>query len=472
MSANETSGIKMTVAVVDQQEILDAIRELDSSARRNTWAIAIMLLGLLVTILTGCGEPQVIASPKRYMSLKLAHRQPIEFWRTVDGIYGMQETSQTITRRSQLTDEENARLRVYSTLMPTVTFNHDLLGWEESLADDNPTFAAFVMVRKNLDAGCDWYLYHPSGERAGKWNETLKALDLSDHCPKGVYGSSVGLTARQWILGPYLDMIRGSRFTTAFDGVILEDGPEKGLWHYEWDWIRLGGVDVNRAAYIAAMDSCYVEYLQGFVAGMRKDLVVLINGHQTPGGPGENPQTWEVFSGCKIERMGKWGGWPEGNIQEWWTVYNAVEQLYWYGREPRPGKKRDRLHGWDVSIAQIEIDTTMTIAEAHRWQRLMVGMVLMGDASYSISWYHDHHGGEPSAEWLAPELAIDLGYPTGPWEGKADSLIWREFEVREEPRPGHWIKARKRVTLNLTDRPQFGIGPKDAAWTVVSVEQD
>lgn len=436
----------------------------------NAAVMAMMLAGaailgfLFVFFPLGCQPPTgEVTYPRRALALSHAHRAPDSIWTTYQVVYGYQNASRVAAIRNGLTQRQNEAVRVYCTIHPTVTLEHKPETWAYDLAQQGSfTEALHVATYENLIRGVDWFLRDVESNALVKW-EPWCALNLTDYCPPGVWGNTQGLTCLDWLCGPGLDIATGDIAGTAFDGYILEEGPERHLWNWQWaGCVMLGPHCVNKYGYMAAADSCRQRFLDDFVlAAGKRGMIMLTNGHWVHEScPSYDPPMWSAFSGCKFEKFGDWGGCPYDDLARWWEVYRNVEQEY----GPIRGRKRyDALQGWDVSLCQIELEAGTAFDDGMRSLRLRAGLCLMGGAAFSVSYAHDHHGGEP-AEGIPPELNIQLGRALGPYEETPDGLIYREFENVEEIERGRLAKVRRRVVVNITDRWIANMPPREARW--------
>lgn len=428
--------------------------------------IVYAFIAALLLACAGCQPTEEYIYPRRALALNHAHRAPDSVLTRYAVVYGLQEATKMAAKRAGLTGRQNKALRVFATIQPTVTYEHVPAVWEYSLAPYNLTEALHVATYENLIRGCDWFLRDAEGNTLGKWTDDnpWRALNLTDYCPRGVYGDTRGLTCLDWLCGPGLDVLSNDVSGDAFDGYVLEDGPDRHLWCWNWDGcVQLGDRCVNEYGYRAAADSCRQRLLDEFVleAG-RRGFLMLTNGHWVlPSCPSYDPPMWDAFSGCKLERLGDWGGCPYDDLARWWEVYRGVENLY----GPVKARKRyDSVQGWDVSLLQLELAGPAS-DEDMRHLRLHAGLCLMGNSTFSVSRYHNHHGGEP--EDIPPELNQPLGVACGPYQETPDGLIYREFERTEEVTRGVLRKVRRRVTVNITEHAIGKVPARDATWEVV-----
>lgn len=444
-----------------------ALRKERNFARGLCAAFMLAIWILIGILLIGCQpSDEEPTYPQRAYACKLAHNEPDSVLKRYDVVYGYQEINHIADAKARLGSKPD----FFATLHPTCTKETEPAEWEYWNAAHNFTEAMHVAAYENLKRGCDWFLRDASGNTLPMWtpDNQWKMLNLTEHCPPGVWEKTAGLTALDYLVGPMLDMITSEKSKSAYAGYVLEDGPDKHFWNYVWDTMGVSCVQLSatcrsKPGYFAAADSCVQRYLDDFVlAAGRRGMLMLTNGHHVlESCPSYDPAKWGAFSGCKLERFGDWGGCPKDSVIAWWEAYKAVEEHY--GPIHTIGAA-NQLQGWDVSLCQIEARGTGT-AERMRHMRCMAGLSCMGDAAFSVSEYHDHHGGEPDS--IPPELDIPLGVACGPYKETADGLLYREFENIEEVMRGALCKVRRRVTVNLTDESIGPIPSRDAVWETI-----
>lgn len=358
----------------------------------------------------GCRTTTVdVDYPIKAYARNNAHTAHDSVWTSYNVIYGYQNMKRVRAIREDLKPEDNEALRVYCTINPTVAYYREPPKWERDLAKTDPQAAVNVACWDN-----DWYLRDEEGEPLPKWQPggPWYAVDMSDSCE-----------ARTWMCGPLLKIMEKCKGT--FDGFIMEDGPEKGFWHYMWKGrVMMGDQALGRQEYIEANLPAYHAFLDEFVLALgKKKFIMLVNGHMVlPDCPSYEPAKWDVFSGAKLESfVYGWGGCPGDNPEAWWAAYKGVEENY---GPARTIESADPYQGWDVSVCQVELGGVSE--DALREVRLGIALCLMGDAACSISERGNHHGGEPSQTPM--EWHLTLGKPVGPVERTRDGLLVRWFE--------------------------------------------
>jgi len=353
----------------------------------------------------------------------------------------------------------------------------------------------------------DWYLYDIHGNRIIEWGGYYTA-NWTRYCPKGVYGTSKGLTYPEWFVQVAVPQVSKNNpawedwgeGSSSLDGLAFEvfcdcvnivapedqflladpdrDGIAEGIASYCWD----GGSQDS-------LSILFREANEGFRATFRaawgNDFIQMVNrGSQEVG-----PHFIDQFNGIKFESWSAWHGSGEPNDPDsWWP--------YFYGRFHSNGDWRshgylfaeqvmqstgvDRYEGWDWSLIQILAERWGPWPEEEK-QKLMrfgVGTSMLGDGYFMFAKYNPSNTG---SLWF-PEFDWDFGTPAGDfgkeivYESTADTLFYRLFEkglvqvnpykriVKEMPAQdsqfSFWLTASDLAVASV------GVDSVDITWTV------
>ena len=342
--------------------------------------------------------------------------------------------------------------------------------WEYDLWKENPQAAVSVAAYENLKAGCDWYLRDTSGKGFAIWKGTPQAymLNTGPACPKGVWGPTKGLTFIEYLCGPWLDAF-GGKWRQAWDGVQWEESPDAvSCWISSIQSARVvpgpgrAPMTCSQFQQFAQQHADQV-YSKCVLELSKRGIITRINGHfalrECPSW-GLAPRLHAAFVACKMEQVGNWGGCPAWDAPSWARAYMALESLYHplSPTEPVERSAWDRLQGWDMSTMECMPLPKWGATERDRWERLYLGLTLMGDGTFSLAWTGDQYG----HQGLGPvprirELDYELGEALGGYAEYIDQtapgmpVYYRCFE-------------RGSVVVNPWGQQIAGIAKQDAVW--------
>lgn len=348
-----------------------ALRKERNFARGLCAAFMLAIWILIGILLIGCQpSDEEPTYPQRAYACKLAHNEPDSVLKRYDVVYGYQEINHIADAKARLGSKPD----FFATLHPTCTKETEPAEWEYWNAAHNFTEAMHVAAYENLKRGCDWFLRDASGNTLPMWtpDNQWKMLNLTEHCPPGVWEKTAGLTALDYLVGPMLDMITSEKSKSAYAGYVLEDGPDKHFWNYVWDTMGVSCVQLSatcrsKPGYFAAADSCVQRYLDDFVlAAGRRGMLMLTNGHHVlESCPSYDPAKWGAFSGCKLERFGDWGGCPKRQRDSMVGSLQSRRGTLWthpYHRSGQPTSRLGRVTLSDRSTRHRDSGTDATYA--------------------------------------------------------------------------------------------------------------
>jgi hypothetical protein len=315
----------------------------------------------------------------------------------------------------------------------------ELPSWTLEGSAHNPRDAIQRAVYENAQLGVSWFLHDDTGQPLHMWGGgSYHMLDMSDACPKGVWGPTAGLTLAQYMASEHFrDIFLRSPWRKAFDGIQFEDGPPKyGVPCYTWGYDReivVADSSMPCREFMQFAKISFDRWLRecpGYLTRYR--VLTRSNGaftslHQRR----DYPPAAGQFNGCKLEHFGNWSDWPEDDLLAWTDVYLELEDTYKPFGDAHPAL--DLVQGWDVSTCQITVSIGWSFQRQMEWQETMIALTLMGDASVSLSWLEDaeqYSIGTPPVEH--PVLRHNLGKPLGDYQeatdGEGRTVYWRYFK--------------------------------------------
>jgi len=273
----------------------------------------------------------------------------------------------------------------------------------------------------------DWYLRDVNGQRIVEWDG--HAANWTKYCPKGVYGTSRGLTYVEWLVQVAIPKITKNnprwadwgRGSSSYTGLMLEIIADC-VGSYGWQRYQFADPDRDGQAegvfatcsQGGADDSLSVLYREqneifhaGLYSALPPNTPVLMNG----GNKYVNPAWWTDTAGMKIET---WMSFPNPSSISWWEyLYGArnwndtevwgpgYEWAEWYC-----GHDGLEDEGWDHTLLQVSPPLDWIASRTQRLKRFGFGTTLLGDGFYMYT--KDQHGlfWQPEYEW-------DLGEPLG-----------------------------------------------------------
>jgi len=250
----------------------------------------------------------------------------------------------------------------------------------------------------------DWYLYDIHGERMMQWGGY--AANWTRYCPRGVYGTSKGLTFSEWFASVAMPQIMtqspawgepwgwGSR---AYDGIAWEvltncpaccaedeylgadpdrDGLPEDIEGTCWN----GGADDSLAILFTEANDDFYQRIRAWI----DPALVIVPNWSVP----ETRPSWQYeLNGLKLEN---WR--PSGTSKDsWWSLF--------YGRRRSGGRYigdgyhcaerymnpsgPDSLNGWDVTWIHLWNTTgDWTPEYAERMRRYGMGTAMLGDGYF------------------------------------------------------------------------------------------
>ncbi len=326
----------------------------------------------------------------------------------------------------------------------------------------------------------DWYLRDTSGRPITDGSSFV--LNWTRYCPPGVFGSSRGLRAAEWIARVALPGVAFSRQTqeswswdsrSAYNGFIFEILADC-LGSYGWeiyaqaDPNRDGVADGVYSACSAtgADDPLSVLmreendlFYRDLDAAFPTDFVFLSNENNRYIGP-----AWCTrLSGMKLENWMRpsnpswmdWWDWFYGLTPPWdpgenWGVgYAWTEAVY-------DRQTADSLKGWDLSFIQVWAEQDRSDEENLRQMRLGLGTAMLGDGYFAFTRDQRYPLWQREFDW-------DFGPPLGPFArelpSRGDSLYVRFFR-------------RGMVEVNPNDSVESGVPARDSRFTFWLPVQD
>jgi len=319
----------------------------------------------------------------------------------------------------------------------------------------------------------DWYLRDTAGRPIESGPH--RVVNWTRHCPPGVYGSSRGLRAAEWIASVALPAIALSgRYwepwswdsRSAYNGVMFETLVDC-LGSYGWQPYANADPDRDGApdgVYSVCTDGGWQDPLsllfreenEIFYSRLRdrfpESFAFLMNENHQFIGP-----WWSTrLSGMKLEN------WMRPSNPSWFTWWDQF-----YGLTPpwEPGSNwgagyawteasfdngaEDHQRGWDRSFIQAWIEPGRSAQENERQMRWGLGTAMLGEG------YFCYTADQRMPEWPG-EFDYDFGQPIGDFQrelpGGADTLYVRQF-------------TRGMVEVNPNDASLGGVGPRDSRFT-------
>lgn len=335
--------------------------------------------------------------------------------------------------------------------------------WMTRDRHENPGRMLACMVHDNEEAGAEWFVKDDRGQMIPIWPSTHSAmlLNLGPDCPKGVEGDSEGLTAIEYMTGPWLKIFLETRWVDTFDGVHIEDGPFPGVpcWKVGETLIAPGpGMEpMTCKEYRAHIYEHYSMFITNFIGMLARNKVLTrCNGHFDHEVCG-----WEdslliehaklvpkYFLTCKLEHFGNWGGCPHDDFLRWTRILFGIEDrfgLAWL----------DDYSGWDVGCLECGVRDHWSPARMNDWQRRTLAAAVQADGMTFNVKCKDNQG---RVIPFGPHALYKLGKPLGPSQVHRDgrgSVYYRRFK-----RDGQITT----VVWNPQDHPNAGIPPRDGAW--------
>ncbi len=306
----------------------------------------------------------------------------------------------------------------------------------------------------------DWYLYDINGNRIREWGDGYFTVNWTRYCPKGVYGTSVGMTYAEWFIhvavpqvsknnpawedwGMESSSLQGLSFEV-FDDCINEVAPEdqflladpdrdglaEGISSYCWD----GGTDDSLSILFRETNEYFREQ---FRATWGDDFILVVN----RGSPSVGPLFIDEFNGTKLESWTAWhgSGEPDDPISWWPTFYGSFDaqgnwkkQGYLFAEQMQHPTGIDENEGWDWSFIQVLAERWGPWPDEgkHQVKRFGVGTSMLGEGYFMMAPYSGYNAG---SYWF-PEYDWDFGDPAGDF-GKeiiqgasADTIYYRLFE--------------------------------------------
>ena len=287
-------------------------------------------------------------------------------------------------------------------------------------------------------------------------------LNLGPGCPKGVVGSSKGLTAIEYMCRPWLKVFLETRWKDVYDGVTIEDGPFPAVpcWKLGQTLIVPGpGMEpMTCEDYRKYAFPHYSRFLTDCIGTLtRKGIITRCNGHFDYKVCGwQNPLLikhanliYNNFSGPKLEHVGNWGGCPKGDLLKWTEILFNIEPNF----EPLH-PVADEYQGWDVGCVECAVRKHWPEHSVNAWQRAILAYALMGEMTFNVKCKDEQSRVVP----LGPHALFKLGKPLGPAKihrGGLKPVYYRHFKRKGQVYTVAW---------NPWVHVAAGIPARDGEW--------
>lgn len=295
----------------------------------------------------------------------------------------------------------------------------------------------------------DWYLKDTQGRVITDGNHLI--VNWTEHCPPGVFGSSKGLRAAEWVATHALpDIALSGRYwepwswdsNTAYNGFMFEilvdclgsygwqtyaqaDPDQDGVAEGVYSTCSTGGADDPLSVLFRAENEIFFQLLG---ETFPPEFVFTINENSNYLGP-----WWRTrLSGMKLEN------WMRGccpSWADWWDYFYGITPPYDPGDNWGVGylwaewafdkPVEDRLRGWDLSWVQTWEEARLPRQENLRQMRFGLGTAMLGDG------YFCYTRDQRMPEWQ-PEFDWDFGMPLGDFVREpqdSDTLYTRFFDL-------------------------------------------
>ena len=373
----------------------------------------------------------------------------------------------------------NPNQRIYLRWMP-----QNVPSWPEGHTYWLPDTASSVMLLSFYYViQNDWYLYDIYGERIEEWGGY--AANWTRYCPKGTYGTSVGMTYAEWLIEVAIPQMayntlqrpdhpwerwgwdtHGTAYN-ALDWEILFDCPHCCVvdqWLYAdpdrdgeaegietWCW-----EDGWQDSLSILMREVNEDFFPRIRANLAPDLVIRMN----RAGYKMNPSWTYEMNGLKLE---EWEPYRDHEPQSWWGwMYGrmaggeSIGDGYLFAEQHMHPFGVDEREGWDVTYIEV-FNRNQEWDEDFRQQMLRwgLGTSMLGDGWFCMKWSETYPYWFDEYEW-------DFGAAVEDFQKEVwglDTLYVRRF-------------LRGAVEVNPYEHAVGGVAPQNSRFAFWLTQDD
>jgi hypothetical protein len=242
------------------------------------------------------------------------------------------------------------------------------------------------------------------------------AVNWTDACPLGEWGTTNGMTARDWIREVAMpEVLRSQVWRDAFDGMYFDTYPGCMVWDSAWDHIDYNndGIDdgcprntdcqyaydnPSACPYVHSQGEGFTSFIMSLKDSLPERQDIIMVGQDA----GNHIHALRPFyNSWKVENWGRQSLKPDGSLKSWWDNWNGYNNTTGYANSEETSRRYsndiedpryDQWQGWEMCILQVlRFPADSLDAPFNKWARYGLGTAMLGDGWFCLEDWREYH---------------------------------------------------------------------------------